>query len=414
MYTLKKDKNNVEIEISIDNKTWEEGENKVYQATKSKFNVVGFRKGHAPKKVIEKQYGDSVFFDDTVNHFVNETIAEVLQENTDLEPIDSPHTHFQSYTKEGGLKMTVHFQIVPDFELCKYEGVELECPKFEATQEDVDAEIKHLLDDNAKYEHVDREVKMGDSVIIDYMGFFGDTAFDGGTAEDYPLEIGSKTFIDTFEEQLVGHKAGETVNVNVKFPDDYGAKDFQGKDATFKVTIKDVREKIVPELNDKFISDTTEFETVEEYRKHVFAHIQNMKEQQRESETQYVMRDYLIRNTEIEIPESMVETHIAGDIDRMIQTLKQFGMSFEEYIARTSGGNVEDFMKQMRETSYRGIKSRYIFNKIIREQNLDVTDEEVKKETQSDNENEIIQAKNKILIKKLFDYLKKCFKIKYV
>ena len=324
MFSLKKENTKVEISLTVDNKEWEEGVEKVYETSKSKFNVVGFRKGHAPRRVIEQQYGDSVFFEDTVEYFVNKTLNEVLVKNPELEPVTMPSTQFESFTVENGLKMKIMFEIVPDFKLCEYKGVTIKVHSNEVTDHDIEHQIHHLLEDNAKFETVDREIKNGDSAVIDFTGYIDDVPFDGGAAQDYPLEIGSHSFIDTFEDQLVGHKKGDNVDVNVTFPENYQAEEFKGKKALFKVVVKDVREKTLPEFDDKFVADTTEFETVEEYKKDLTAHIQDMKDKQMENEFEYNMREYLLANTNVEIPQIMVDNAVNEDMNRMKDALAAY------------------------------------------------------------------------------------------
>ena len=202
MYNLKKQNTNVEVELSIDSTEWEKGVEKVYEASKSKFNVEGFRKGHVPRKVIEKTYGDGVFFEDTIEYFVNKTMNDVLNEHPELEPVAMPTTQFESFTIENGLKMKILFEIVPDFKLCAYKGQTFKIHENKATEKDVEHQIHHLLEENAKFESVDRESKNGDSVLIDFEGFIDDVAFEGGAGKNYPLELGSHTFIDNFEDQL--------------------------------------------------------------------------------------------------------------------------------------------------------------------------------------------------------------------
>ena len=408
MFTLKKENTKVEIEMTVGAQEWEDGVQKTYEQLKGKFNVEGFRKGHAPRKVIEKTYGDGVFFEDTVDFFVNKTLNEVLEQNPELEPVAMPTTHFESYTVENGLKMKIEFEIVPDFKLCKYTGNEIKVHPAEVTEHDVEHEIHHLLEDNAKFETVDREIKSGDVALIDFMGFIDNVEFAGGTAKDYALEIGSHSFIDNFEDQLVGHKKGDKVDVNVTFPKDYGAEEFQGKKALFKVDVKEVREKHLPELDDKFIADATEFETLEEYRKHITAHIQDMKTNDQQQEYEYNLREHLLANTEIQIPEIMIANSVRQDIQRMREMLKAYGLTLEQYISQSGGTTLEDYEKSLRERTLKNIKTRYIYRKIIDEEKLEPSEEELAKATVGIKEHEEkIRKENELALEKLLDFLKK-------
>ena len=407
MFTLKKENTKVEIELTVSGQEWEDGVQKTYEQTKGRFNVEGFRKGHAPRRVIEKTYGDSVFFEDTVDFFVNKTLNDVLEQNPELEPVAMPTTKFESYTAENGLKMKILFEIVPDFELCKYTGNEIKVHSAEVTEHEIEHQIHHLLEDNAKFESVDRPVKNGDIAVIDFMGFIDDKEFDGGSAQDYSLEIGSHSFIDTFEDQLVGHKKGENVDVNVTFPENYGAAEFQGKKATFKVTIKDVREMHLPELSDKFIADATEFESVEEYRKHTTAHIQDMKKNDQQEEYEYNIREYLLANTNVEIPDIMIANQVQGDIKNMRDMLKAYGMTLEQYIIQSGGTTLEDYENRIKERVLKNIKTRYIYRKIIDKENLEPSQEELDKATAGITEREEkIRKENEITLERLIKFLK--------
>lgn len=414
MYNIKKENTKVEIDLSIDSAEWEKGVQSVYESTKGKFNIEGFRKGHAPRKVIEQLYGDSVFFEDTVDKFVNEALNDVLDKNPELEPVAMPTTQFESFTADGGLKMKIFFEIVPDFKLPAYKDVTIKVHSNEVTDEDVEHQIHHLLEDNAKFVSVDREIKNGDSALIDFTGYINGEAFDGGRAMDYPLEIGSHSFIDNFEDQLIGHKKGEEVDVNVTFPEDYQAEEFKGKKALFKVTVKDVREKSLPTLDDKFVADTTEFETVDEYKKDLKAHIQDMKDQNMENEFEYNMRDYLLKNTKIEIPQVMIDNSVEDDIKRMRDTLAPYKITLEDYLKQT-GGNFDDYKKNMTDRAVTMIKTRYIYRKLLEENKITVSAKELEDATKGMKESrEIVRKENELLLNKLHKFLRENNKLEIV
>lgn len=414
MFNIKKEKSNVEVEMVIDAKEWEESVQKVYESSKGKYNIEGFRKGHAPRKVIEKTYGDSVFFQDTVEFLVNKTINEVLDQNPDMEPVAMPTTQFESFTTEGGLKMLIKFEVIPEFKLCEYKGQTFKVHPSEVTEHDIEHSIHHLLEDNAKFETVDREIKNGDTAVIDFEGFLGDVAFEGGKGEDYPLGIGSHSFIDNFEDQLVGHKKGENVDVKVKFPENYQAEELKGKDATFKVTVKEVREKVLPEFDDKFVSNATEFDTVEAYKKDLTAHIQDMKDKQQQNELEYAIRDYLLKNTNIEIPATMIERECQEDKDRLTQALKAYGISLEDYLKQT-GSNLKDYDEMLKERMTTTIKTRYIYRKLLEENKIDLTPTEIKEATIGlSNEQDKIRKENELLLDKLHKFLKENNKVEII
>lgn len=414
MYNFKKQNTNVEVELSIDSTEWEKGVEKVYEASKSKFNVEGFRKGHVPRKVIEKTYGDGVFFEDTIEYFVNKTMNDVLNEHPELEPVAMPTTQFESFTIENGLKMKILFEIVPDFKLCAYKGQTFKIHENKATEKDVEHQIHHLLEENAKFESVDRESKNGDSVLIDFEGFIDDVAFEGGAGKNYPLELGSHTFIDNFEDQLVGHKKGDNVDVNVTFPENYGAEQFAGKKALFRVSINEVREKILPKFNDKFVSDSTEYDNVEAYKKGELAHIQSMKDKDQENEIQYVIREYLIKNTEIQIPEVMIENAVHEDMHRMEDALKAYGITLEDYLKQT-GSNLEDYVKGAKERTLLATKTRFIYRKLIEEEKIEVSAQELAENTKGmTDRQQIIRRENELLLDKLHKFLKENNTFEYI
>lgn len=411
MFDYKIEKTNVKISASISSKEWEEGVEKVYETSKSKFNVIGFRKGHAPKKVIEQQYGDNVFFDDTLEFFVRQTLNEFLNKNPKLEPVSYPRTTLESYTINDGIKFTIEFEIMPEFKLCKYTGLEFTKGSTKATEKEIDHEIHHLLEDNAKFESVDRESKMDDSVVIDFVGSIDGVEFEGGRAEDFPLTLGSRSFIDTFEDQLVGKKKGDKVDVNVKFPDDYPASEYAGKKALFKVTVKDVREKILPTLDDKFIADATEFETVDEYKKHVAEHIQSMKEKNEESKLENEILDYIVNNTEITVPKTLIDVEVEQNVKRLEDACKMYQMDIQDYL-KSMNTTLDDYKKSCEERAVKNIKARYILREIIDENNIVAEPKEIEEKLATmPKKNEItdedrIYVENGILIDKIYAFLK--------
>lgn len=376
MYTIKQDKTNVTVTVSIDGKEWKDAEQKVYETTKGKFNVIGFRKGHAPKKVIEKQYGENVFFDDTLDYFLRITMNEVLAKDPNLEPLSYPKTAIQKLNADGGVEFTLEFEIMPDFKLCKYTGLDFTKRSTKVTDEDIEHELGHLRQDSAKFNEVDRASKLGDSVVIDFVGSVDGEEFEGGRAEDYPLTLGSHSFIDNFEDQLVGKKKGETVKVEVTFPNEYPAENLAGKKADFFVTIKNVREKTLPKIDDKFISDATEYETLEEYKNHVSKHIQYMKEQEADTALKSDILKYVIENTEMLVPQSLIDYEVERDIHEIQEACKQYNMPLDTYLSAV-GTTMEEIKDESAKRAVRGIKGRYIIRKIIEENKITASDEEI-------------------------------------
>ena len=411
MFKYNLDNANVKLDVVIDAKEWQDGEMKVYESTKAKFNVIGFRKGHAPKKVIEQQFGDNVFFDDTLDYFVRKTLNDFLMENPKLEPVSYPKVTFESYTIEAGAKFSISFEIVPEIKLCKYTGIEFKKKKVEVKDKEIDHEIHHLLEEHAKFESVERESKLGDSVVIDFVGSIDGVEFEGGKAENYPLELGSHSFIDTFEDQLVGKKKGDVVDVNVTFPKDYQAEEYAGKKALFKTTVKDVREKVLPTLDDKFISDATEFETVEEYKKSVKAHIQSMKEKNEETKLDGQILDYIIEHTDFTAPKALVDEEVEGNVEQLKNACKMYNTDMKAYL-EMMGTTLDDYKKSCEERAKKNVKARFILREIIDENKIVAEPQEIEQKLKTmhlsgePTDHDRVYAENMILIEKVHALLK--------
>lgn len=411
MYKIKQEKSKVTIDVTIPNQQWEAEVENVYQKTKGKYNVLGFRKGKAPRKIIEKEYGDGVFFEDTLDVFYNQILNVVMQENPEFEPVDMPQVKFESYTVNDGLKMQIIFEIVPDFEICNFNGVTIGMHDSSVKESDVDHEISHMLEEHAHFHDVDRAAQNSDSVLIDFVGSVDGVEFEGGSAKNYPLVLGSGSFIDNFEDQLVGHKQGETVDVNVTFPENYGASELSGKKALFKVTINAVREKHLPTLDDNFVSNATEFETVQEYRNHVKEHIQTMKAKEEKAEFQYNIKRYLAYHTKMDIPQAMIEHNVQYDLNNLRQVLAGYGMTLEDYLLRTGSGTIEERMEQIKQDTITNIKFRYIVRKLIKDNKIVATKEELG-DVSALSEQQISEKENDILLQKALEFLRKATKTK--
>ncbi len=415
MYKLTRENTKIDVDVTVSNKELEDMLEHIYQETTSKYNVVGFRKGHAPRKMIEKQYGDNVFFDDAIEHFMEHTMNEILPEYPQYEPVARPTTQLQSYTRDGELKFRITFHVVPEFELCNYKGAEIKVHKSpKVTEEQIQHHIGHLLEEGVTYNSVERPAQNGDSVVIDYAGYLDGVAFEGGTSTDSVIELGAKRYIPGFEETIVGHKKGDEFDIITTFPEDYFAKELAGKQVVFKSVLKDVRERHLPELTDKFVSDTTEFETVDEYRKSVIAHIQDMNDKSLENEIQVNGRDYLVENTKIEIPDIMVDNHLMYSIQNMHEALQQYNMTLDQYLASINE-TAEQYVSHLREDTLKQIKARYIYRKIIADNNITVDEKELKAATKNITDaREIKMKENDLLFKKLQDFLKSNYKIVYI
>lgn len=414
MYNVIREKTKVEVKFTIPNEEWEKGVSTVYEQKKGKYNVLGFRKGHAPRKMIEKQYGEDVFFQDTVLFFAQKTLDQVMEDDVNLVPVSQPDVHIDSISQEG-VSLCMHFEVLPEFQLCKLEDIKVNIPKVGDTEEEYKMIKDRLIRDNYTFSTVDRESRLGDNVQIDFVGFIDNKEFDGGSAKDYNLELGSGSFIPGFEDQLVGHKAGETVQVKVKFPENY-YPEFAGKDAEFSVTIKAVQDIIKPEFDDKFISNATEFETVEEYNKHTNAHIYDRQVVRQENEFRHNLRAYFNKHIEMEIPESMIQSSIGRELSQLDWRCKLYQMSREEVLKLQYGiGSVQEYISIVREEATKNLKLSLVLRKLVKELGITLSDEEVAKATEGmKEENQIDEVKDKLLLDKTYARLREIVKVEEV
>lgn len=353
---------------------------KAYQDSKDKFNIDGFRKGKAPRSIIEKHFGEGVFFEDAINNLFQTAYPEALNE-LDLEVIDSPQADFSEIGKGKPLTVTIDVAVYPVVEVKDYKGIEVEQVDPEVTDEDVDRDIEAMRKRNSRMVVADRPVENGDTVILDYAGFVGDEQFQGGTAENQELKIGSGMFIPGFEEQLIGVKAGESKDVVVTFPEEYQAKELAGKEATFKCKVHEVKFEELPELDDEFAKDVSEFDTLAELRDDARARILESVKLQCENEAKDKVIAQVYENNKIEAPATMV----ADEMDRMIQELEQQmryqGLNIHQYLQFT-GSTLDDFRNEIKPEAEKRVATRIVLRSIGDVENVEVTDEDLDKELQ--------------------------------
>lgn len=375
---LKREGNIATIEINIDEKEFNNAIETAYKRTKSRYNVAGFRKGKAPRKVIELNYGKGVFYNDALDILIPQVYPQAIEE-LKLDVVASPELDIKSISDEGAIVLEAKVALRPEFEIEKYFGIEVEKESADVTDEEVENEIKTLLDRQSRLVTVDSEIENGNIAVIDFKGMLDGEAFDGGTSEDYSLEIGSNTFILGFEEQLVGHKAGEEFTIKVTFPEDYPSEELAGKETEFEVKIKEVKVKELPELNDEFVSDTTEFETVEELK----SDIRTKKEEQKKSEVEAKAKDDIVQkiadSVEIDIPDAMLEDELNRELDDINRQLGMQGWSLEAF-AEMSGQTLQQIKDSRRDDVLKNIKKSLVVSKIYELENLEVSDEEFEKE----------------------------------
>ncbi len=394
---ISKENNRAKFTMDFTAEEFEAAVVKAYQDSKDKFNIDGFRKGKAPRSIIEKHFGEGVFFEDAINNLFQTAYPEALNE-LDLEVIDSPQADFSEIGKGKPLTVTIDVAVYPVVEVKDYKGIEVEQVDPEVTEEDVDRDIEAMRKRNSRMVVADRPVENGDTVILDYAGFVGDEQFQGGTAENQELKIGSGMFIPGFEEQLIGVKAGESKDVVVTFPEEYQAKELAGKEATFKCTVHEVKFEELPELDDEFAKDVSEFDTLAELRDDARARILESVKLQCENEAKDKVIAQVYENNKIEAPATMV----ADEMDRMIQELEQQmryqGLNIQQYLQFT-GSTLDDFRNEIKPEAEKRVATRIVLRSIGDVENVEVTDEDLDKELQRMSEAYNTDPEN---IKKMF------------
>ena len=420
MYTVEKlEGNKYEIKIDLSKDEFEKFIEEAYETSKDKFSVQGFRKGKAPRKVIEKNYGANIFVDDALDLAFNRLYGQALDEHREIDPISSPEIKLDKFD-DTGLTITAVVENMPEVKLGAYTGLEIEGAKGEVTEEKIEKEINQTRERQARFVPTDREARLGDFVEIDFVGSINGVKFDGGEAKNYRLELGSKSFIDNFEDQLVGMKKGETRTISVKFPDDYFAEDLKGKQAEFEVTLHEVEEKILPELNDEFASNVSEFETFEEYKADIKKHMEESLEAQLERENENRLLEKITSLAEVDVPKVMVEAQLDSYVKDMETRLSYSGIKMDEYLKHMNI-TLDQLRENNREHAEKTVKTRLVLEAIIKELKLSASQEEITKKveelaskygkTADDykkvlNEKQYIYFENEIIFDKLIKYLK--------
>ena len=376
MYTYEKKEKQGILKIRVSKENWDKAVNEVYEKTKGKFTVQGFRKGKAPKKVIEQTYGDTVFFEDAFENVINEEYNKFLTENKEVIPASYPHVEMNSFTIDQGLEATLKFDLMPEVEIGKLDNLKRKRKEVEISDKQIEKELRSEQEKHARFVEEDKVCENGDFATIDFSGSVDGVKFDGGTAEDYRLELGSHTFIEGFEEQVVGMKKGEQKDINVVFPENYGAENLKGKPAVFAVTVKKVEKKVLPELNDKFVADTTEFETLEEYKKSIKENLKKIEEEKAERDYEVELIDEIVDRCKLDIPTSMIDNEVESMVHDFEHRLSHQGMKMEDYLSYI-GKNLEEFKNERRSDAEKNIKTRLVLQKIISKFNIEATSEEL-------------------------------------
>lgn len=378
---IKKEGYSVTFEMAIDAVEFDKAIDKAYNKTKSRYNIAGFRKGKAPRKIIELNYGKGVFFNDALDILLPE-VYPVAVEELKLEVVSQPDIDIKEIKDDGGLVLVVMVDVKPEFTIENYFGVDVEKVDSTVTDEMIDEELNALLEKQSRMVTVESPVENGNVAVIDFAVTLDGVPFEGGTSEGYSLEVGSGTFIPGFEEQLVGKSTGDEFDVNVTFPEDYPAEELAGKPVVFKVKINEVKVKELPELDDSFAQDTTEFESLEELKNDIRTKKQEEADQNAKSEMRNKVVEKVAEGVEIDIPNSMVEAQLDRQLQDINMQLSYQGWSLEKF-AELSGQSIEDIREARRDEAKAMVKHALIVEKIVELEKVEATDEDIEKDLEN-------------------------------
>lgn len=410
--------NVVQLEITVDAKDFEEAVQKAYLKNKKHITIQGFRKGKAPRGLIERTYGEGVFYEDAADIILQDTYPKAVEEEK-LEPVDRPEIDIKEIGTGKDFVYTAKVTVKPDVKLGKYKGLKVKKIEYAVTDEDIDAEINNMKEKAARFVDItDQPVEDGNVAMIDFEGSVDGVPFEGGSAKNHNLTIGSGQFIPGFEEQIIGKNIGDEFDVNVTFPEDYQAEELKGKPAVFKVKVNAIKKKEYPELDDEFAKDVSEFDTFEQLKEETKKHLQQNAENRSKREQEDAIIDAVLEKTEIEVPDAMVNTQIEQYIqDAKYRIQSQMpGITFEQYLEYT-GGNLEQFRESMKDRALKDVKVSLTIDAIAKTEDIQVSDEDIAEEIkkvaeQYKMEEEKVkqllnteQVKDSILPRKVMEYL---------
>lgn len=377
----KLEKNMVKLTIEATAEEFEAATEKAYFKNRNKLTVQGFRKGKAPRKIIEKMYGKEIFYEDAANNIIPDAYEKAAEES-ELDLVSQPDIDVVQIESGKPFIFTATVAVKPEVTLGEYKGIEVKKPDSTVTDDEVAGELERVREQNSRLIAVeDRPAKDQDQTIIDFEGFVDGVPFEGGKAADYSLTLGSHSFIDNFEEQLIGKNIGEEIEVNVTFPEEYQAKDLAGKAAMFKVTIKEIKEKELPELDDEFASDVSEFETLAEYKEDLKSKLSERKEKEAKREKEDEVVDKIVENAAMEIPDAMIDTQVRQMADEFAQRIQQQGLTLEQYFQFT-GMDSKKYIETLKPQAVKRIQSRLTLEAIVKAENITASDEDLEKEIQ--------------------------------
>ena len=410
----------ITVNFSLNADEWDAEVQKAYEKNKGKYKLDGFRQGKIPRKVLEKTYGEYLFYEDALNAVCDDSFFDMLEKEKDIRAVDYPDISVTSVGKDGA-SWVATITLVPEVTLGAYSGITVEKEKVSVTEKEVEAKLNELQEKQARFVDVnDRAAKMGDLVNIDFVGSMNGVAFEGGSAKDYELELGSHTFIAGFEEQIVGMKIDEQKDINVTFPEGYGAKNLAGKPAVFAVKLLTIREKKVPEIDDKFAEDVSEFNTLAELKKDIKAKIKEDKEKQAERKLENKLVDEVVKNAEVEVPDVMVKNQINREVEEMKRSLQSQGMSYEMYLAYTNMTD-EKYRESRKADTEKQIRTTLVLAEIVKQEGIKAEESDIEqkieelaknmkkkpaelKKTMNASQREVIE--NNIISEKVINLLK--------
>ena len=412
---LTKENNKVKIEVVLSNEEFGKYVEQTYKKTRGRFNIQGFRKGKAPRKIIEMQYGEGVFYDDALNELLPVEYSKAVEELNIL-PVSRPDIDVLEVGKDVDLKFTAEIEVKPEIEVGEYKGLEVKKPETEVKDEDLEVELQKMAEMNARMVVVeDRAIENGDIATIDYKGSVDGVEFEGGTAENHNLTIGSNEFIPGFEEQLIGAKINDEVKVNVTFPEEYQSEDLAGKEAVFEVKVHEIKVKELPELDDEFAIDTSEFDTLEELKESTRKNLEEQNGKSAENFIRNTVVEKAVENTEVEIPNGMVESEMDFMLKDMEHQLSYSGINMEQYLSFT-GSTMEDIKEQMKEDALNRVKTQLVLEKIGEVEAVEVSEDDIKTELDVivKAQNSTLEEVEKIYSRDDYSYLKDTLKTRKV
>lgn len=376
---VSKEKNIANITIEYSSEEFDNAITEAYKRTKNQFSINGFRKGKAPRKIIESHYGKDIFYDEALNELLKNDYPKTITD-LEIEPIDQPIVETPEIKQGEPVVITIKVELSPEIEIKDYEGIEIEKISGEVTEEDIKRELENVQKEQTRLETItDRASEKDDTVIIDFEGTIDGEKFDGGTGENFELKLGSGQFIPGFEDQLIGKNSGDEVKVEVRFPDEYGAKDLAGKDAVFMTKIHEIKKEVLPEIDDELASDVSDFETLEEYKKDISSKLQKQIDERNEIRMKDAMLETILEKNDFDIPNIMISDETDRIIREMEQQLGYQGLDLDTYIGYL-GKSRNDLRSEAREDAKKRVGTRIIIQNIIRQENIEASQDDIDKE----------------------------------